>query len=310
MADFLDKHHACSGRRRTASFGGISTQSAHQIMKTRTLVLTVAALVFLYFIAGAYVLRFALEPLVLLPVAVSADTNAPLSLRISGNDGNAVLVRRYGTPKVGCVVFFPGQHGLISAYEKNLFPAFTAQGIAVLAATYPGQNGAPGTPHLREVLALAAQIVASAQASCPEHRVVLYGRSLGSMVAAYAAQRSLPAGLILEGAAPSFSSAVRLRLESHWYLAPLALLPVSKLLAHDYSLAEALSRTPNMPAVVFQGTADNETPLSALQAAGMPSNLRLVVVAGGSHSTTCMLARDRIVRTALSMLGRSAPNNS
>jgi Lysophospholipase len=271
-------------------------------MRIRTLLLTVAAFVFLYFVVGAYLLRFALEPLVLPRVAVSAHTNVPLFLRISGDDGHAVLVRRYGTPKVGCVVFFPGQHGLISAYEKNLFPAFSAQGIAVLAVAYPGQNGAPGTPHLPEILALAAQVAASAQATCPGHRVVVYGRSLGSMVAAYAAGRSHPTGLILESAAPSFSSAIRLRLNSRWYLAPLALLPVSRLLTHDYSLAEALSSTLDVPAVVFQGTADSETPLSVLRASGVPGNLQLVVVSGGAHSTTYLLARDRIIQATLSML--------
>jgi pimeloyl-ACP methyl ester carboxylesterase len=271
-------------------------------MRIRTLLLMVAAFVLLYFAVGAYLLRFALEPLVLPHVAPSAHMTAPLFLRIGGDDRNAVLVQRYGTPKVGCVVFFPGQHGIFDAYEKNLFPAFSAQGIAVLAVAYPGQNGAPGTPRLAEIRALAAQVAASAQATCPGHRVVLYGRSFGSMVAAYAAGRSHPTGVILESAAPSFSSAIRLRLNARWYLAPLALLPVSKLLAHDYSLAEALSSTLDVPAVVFQGTADSETPLSVLRAAGVPGNLRFVVVSGGAHSTTYLLARDRIIQTTLSML--------
>jgi pimeloyl-ACP methyl ester carboxylesterase len=271
-------------------------------MRIRTLLLTVAAFVSLYFLAGAFLLRFGLEPLVLPHVAPSAHMRAPLFLRISGDDGNAMLVRRYGTPKVGCVVFFPGQHGLISSYEENLFPAFSAQGIAVLAVAYPVQNGALGTPHLSEFMSLAAQVVASAQATCPGHRVVVYGRSLGSMVAAYAATKSHPIGLILESAAPSFSSAIRLRLNARWYLAPLALLPVSRLLPHNYSLAEALSRTLDVPAVVFQGTADSETPLTDLRVAGVPSNLRLVVVPGGTHSTTDLLARDRIIQTTLSML--------
>ncbi len=271
-------------------------------MRIRTLLLAAPALMFLYFIVGAYLLRFALEPLVLPHVAVSAHTNAPSFLRIGGDDGNALLVRRYGIAKVGCVVFFPGQHGLIAAYEKHLFPAFSAQGIAVLAVAYPGQNGAAGTPHLSEIRALAAQVTVSAQATCPGHRVVLYGRSFGSMVAAYAAEGAHPTGLILESAAPSFSSAVRLRLNSRWYLTPLALLPISRLLRHDYSLREALSGTLDVPTVVFQGTADSETPLSALRAAGVPGTLQLVVVSGGSHSTTYRLARDRIIQMALSML--------
>ncbi len=270
-------------------------------MRIRALLITVAACALLYFAGGAYALRFAIEPLVLPHVAPSAHTTLPF-LRIGGDDGNGVSVRRYGTPKVGCVVFFPGQHGIISVYEKQLFHAFYEQGIAVLAVAYPGQNGAPGTPHLPEILALATQAVIAAQATCPGHRVVVYGRSLGSMVAAYAAGRSHPAGLILESAAPSFSSAIRLRLESQWYLMPMALLPASRLIAHDYSLAEALSGTLDVPAVVFQGTADSQTPLSALQVAGVPRNLRLVLVSGGTHSTTYLLARDRVIQTALSML--------
>ena len=272
-------------------------------MRLRRLLFTVAAFVSLYFVAGACLLRFALGSLVLPRVAPLADMTAPQFVRISGDDGNAMLVRRYGTPTVGCVVFFPGQHGILSKYKENLFPAFTAQGIAVLAVAYPGQNGAPGTlHHLHEIIALAAQVVATAQARCPGHRVVVYGRSFGSMVAAYAAARSHPTGLIIESAAPSFSSAIRLRLNARWYLAPLTLLPVSRLLPHDYSLAEARSSPQGAPAVVFQGTADSETPLSDLRAAGVPANLQLVVVSGGTHSTNYLLARDRIVEIALAML--------
>lgn len=271
-------------------------------MRIRILLLTIAASVLLYMVAGACLLRFALEPLVLPHVALSVQTTSPLFLRVSGDSGNAMLVRRYGTPKVGCVVFFPGQHGLISTYEKSLFPAFSDHGIAVLAVAYPGQDGAPGTPRLPEILALATQVAASAQARCPGRRVVVYGRSLGAMVAAYVAARSHPTGLILESAAPSFSSAIRLRLNARWYLAPLALLPVSRLIPYDYSLTDALGSTPGIRAVVFQGTADSETPLAALRAAGMPGNLRLVVVPGGTHSTTDFLARDRIMQTTLHML--------
>lgn len=271
-------------------------------MTIRALLLTAAAFVLLYFAAGACFFRFGVESWVLPRVAPASGTPAPLFLRITGEGGGAILVRRYGTPTVGCVVFFPGQHGILPKYKKHMFPAFAAQGLAVLAVAYPGQNGAPGTPHLRQFMALAAQVVTAAQERCPGHNVVVYGRSLGSMVAAYAAGKSHPTGLILESAAPSFAQAIRLRVNARWYLAPLALLPISKLLAHDYSLADALSTTPDMPAVVFQGTADNETPLADLRAAGVPRNLRLVVVAGGAHATTDLLARDQIIQTALSML--------
>ncbi|WEN15201.1 alpha/beta fold hydrolase [Rhodanobacter sp. AS-Z3] len=271
-------------------------------MRIRTLLLTVATLACLYVVSGACLLRFALEPLLLPHVDLSAPATAPLFLRIHNDDGNAMLVRRYGVPKLGCVVFFPGQHGLIPAYQQHLFPAFSTRGIGVLAVSYSGQNGAAGTAHLHELVALAAQVVAAAQAACPGHRVVVYGHSLGSMVAAYAEGRSHPTGLILESTAPSFSSAIRLRLSARWYLAPLTRLPVSRLIAHDYSLTEALSTTLDMPTVVFQGATDSQTPLAELQAAGMPGNLQLVVVPGGTHSTTYLLARNRMLQATLSML--------
>lgn len=275
---------------------------ARHMTKLRTLLITATSIALGYFAVGACLLRFALEPLVFPQVVSSAPAKAPLFVRVSGADGNAMLVRRYGTPTVGCIVFFPGQHGLISTYEEQLFPAFSEQGIAVLAVAYPGQNGASGTAHLPEIFSLATQVVAEAQAICPDHRVVVYGRSLGSMVAAYVAATSHPAGLILESAAPSLSSAIRVRLNSHWYLAPMRLLPVRSLLAHDYSLADALSSMRNVPAVVFQGTADYETPVTVLRQAGVPQNLRLAIVVGGTHSTTDFLARERILQTTLSML--------
>ena len=45
---------------------------------------------------------------------------------------------------------------------------------------------------------------------------------------------------ILESAAPSLSSAIRVRLDARWYLAPLSWLPVSELLEKDYSVAAAM----------------------------------------------------------------------
>jgi alpha-beta hydrolase superfamily lysophospholipase len=254
-----------------------------------------------YFAGGAWLMRYRLEPL-LFP-RISLPRTAAIKVRsITGEHGNSLLVRKYGNPSVGCVVFFPGQHGNIAAYESDLFPAFTAQGLAVLAISYPGQNGAAGRANLSEIPALIQRAVAELGGECPSSRTVFYGRSLGSMLAAYSASRSVPAGLILESAAPSLSAALRVQLASRWYLKPLVLLPISKLLAHDYSLPEALLKAPALPVVLFQGTADTQTPLKLLEDIKLPSNLLLVPVAGGTHSTTFVLARRQLVATALSML--------
>ena len=289
---------------RAASGRTCATQAPRtgSTVKLRSLLLAAMVMLATYFFAGACLLRFALDPLVFLHIAPSGHAATPPLLRIPGPGGSAMLLRRYGTAEVGCVLFFPGRHGLLPAYEKGLFEALTAHGIGVLAVAYPGQNGAPGNTYLSDISALATQAVAAARSACPGHQIVVYGRSLGSMVAAYAAGQSHPAGLVLESAAPSLSSAIRLRLRERWYLAPLALLPLSRIIPHDFSLTEALSDTRRMPSIVFQGTADIVTPLPALRAGGIPPGLQLVTVPGGGHSNTYVLAQDRIVRTVRCML--------
>lgn len=264
----------------------------------------VFALVALYISAAAYVLRFEIER-ILFPYVAAADSSAEhVPHRVTGRSGNVMLVRRYGAPLVGCVVFFPGQHGGISSYEKNLFPHFVANGIAVFALSYPGQDGAPGRSALDEVQYLAQQALSVVGQTCPLSKTVFVGRSLGSMLAAYAAGVAHPAGLVLEAATPSLSSALMVRLRSRWYLRPIAQLPVSSLLSHDYSLVEGLlSASPTFPVIVFQGTADEQTPIEVLRAAGaLPPASRLVAVDGGTHANTYLLATEPYVQSVLRML--------
>lgn len=255
-------------------------------------------LVALYFGIGACVLHFGLESL-LLPRTAARASLAPLRAL---DHGGELWVRRYGKARLGCVMFFPGRHGNLPGYERSLFPAFTARGIAVLAVAYPGQDGAPGAPRLSHLEGIYEHAFPAASMACRGHPVVLYGRSLGAMVASYSAADHRPAGLILEGAAPSLSSAVKAHLASHWYSAPWAALPVPLLLPRDFSLAQALSPGRTTPVVCFQGAADAETPLSALQGEPGLEGLHIVVVPGGTHASTYAVAENRIVEEAVSML--------
>jgi hypothetical protein len=55
----------------------------------------------------------------------------------------SIRIRQYGSSQLRhCVIFFPGQHGGISTYERNLFPTIKQLGITVYALSYPGQDGA------------------------------------------------------------------------------------------------------------------------------------------------------------------------
>lgn len=261
------------------------------------------AVVGVYFGVGACVCRFGIESLLFPAMARRGADRGQLVYRIPGRHGDAMLMRQFGTPQVGCIVFFPGQHGDVSTYQTDLFPAFNASGLAVFALSYPGQNGAPGRTRLSEIQELSHKALGQVHTLCPLSSTVLVGRSLGAMLAAYATQASHPAGLVLEAAAPSLSAAIRTRLKSRWYLSPLAVLPLSRLLPHDYSLAEALSDDPGFPVVVFQGTADLQTPIGLLRAPGaMPAGTCLVPVPAGTHSDSYRRVLADYVGVALRMI--------
>ncbi|MDD2878809.1 MAG: alpha/beta hydrolase [Rhodoferax sp.] len=271
-------------------------------MKLRGFLVLVIAVAVLYFSAAAYLLHFEIDRFLFPSTPSPNKPTGSVIHKVIGRTGNVMLIRRYGAPQLGCVVFFPGQHGGISSYEKNLFPSFMAKGIAVFALTYPGQDDASGRSELSEVQNLTQQALSIVGQTCTPGRTVFVGRSLGAMLAAYAAGVAHPAGLVLDAATPSLSSALVARLRSRWYLAPIAQLPVSRLLSHDYTLMEALSASTPFPVIVFQGTADEQTPIEALRATGaIPEGSRLLVVQGGTHSNTYLLALDAYVQSVLDM---------
>lgn len=198
------------------------------------------------------------------------------------------------------MVFFPGQHGATATYS---LANYTAAGLAVFALAYPGQDGASGRTELSEIESLVGQAIVTVENTCPLNRTVFVGVSLGAMLAAYASHSTRPAGLVLLSAAPSLSSAIRIRLRSHWALAPLSLLPLPTLLTHDYSLVESLGQPASTQVVIFQGTRDDQTPIRLLQSPDILSvGVRVTGVPGGTHSTTFVLSQKAQLATILKML--------
>jgi len=221
---------------------------------------------------------------------------------VDSGGGNELLIRRYGNAHIGCVVFFPGQHGYDIKYDTG---PYTSAGLEVLLLAYPGQDGAAGEATLEEVEDLARRAVRRAKESCPADRVVLLGVSLGAMLAAYASRDAGLAGLVLVATAPSLSEAIRVRLASRWYLMPLGILPVSRILPHDYSLTESLLQPHARDVAIFQGTEDRQVPISDLDSAlSRVQGLRMVQVTGGTHSTTFPLSRDAQISVIRGMLSQ------
>ena len=251
-------------------------------------------------------LRFDLDRLLFPRTGPSAAPGALTeAFRLPGRDGAAMIVRRFDRdvvgPGHGCVVWFPGHHGDVDRYARELFPEVEKAGLVVYAVAYPGQDGAPGPAHLDDVQAAAATAVTTVAQRCGRDETVIAGRSLGAMVAAYAAGSAPSAGLVLESASPSLSAGIRGALREHWFLRPLAMLPIERLVPHDFSLVEALPS--GLHVVVFQGSADTRTPLADLRAeAGNAERMAIVEVADGTHSDTLLRARAGMISAMLGMI--------
>jgi acetyl esterase/lipase len=259
-----------------------------------------------YAVAGACLLRFDLDRLLFAaspaPVASAGFAEA---FRLPGHDGAAMLVRRFDgampAQRLGCVVWFPGHQGGFDRYARELFPDLEKAGLVVYAVAYPGQDGAPGPARIDDVQALSATAVSSVVAACGRTHTVVAGRSLGGMVAAYAAGVAPPAGLVIESTSPSLSAGIRAALRDRWFLRPLALLPVDRLVPHDFSLAEAVPS--ELHVVIFQGSADTRTPLADLWPdATEPAHPPIVVVDGGTHTDTLQRAKPAMIATMLGMI--------
>lgn len=281
--------------------GGLFRTKEHIALKS--VLITVALLLALYFGVAVYALMFALDNRLFPPVTLDAATTETVSFHVTDTSGDILLVRRYDAGQMGCVVFFPGQHGGITTYERQLFPSLRNAGLTVFALAYPGQDGAHGEAKLATLQVLIAQAMHTIQQTCPAEKTVLVGRSLGAMLAAYTAKTYPVSGLVLESAAPSLSVAVTRSLQAKWYLSPLAALPIATMLPHDYSLTEALSDTPNIPVVIFQGTADTQTPIVDLyEPNAIPVHIRVIPIQRGTHSNTYKQAMKAYVETVLQIL--------
>jgi hypothetical protein len=254
----------------------------------------------LYFAVGVCTLRFGLDGILFPRTAAGESSVATATTSFKSPSGNELLVRQYGRANAGCVVFFPGQHGANPSYD---FTNHVSAGLAVFFLAYPGQDGAAGRTHLDEIEQLVGMALTEVSKACTPSRVVFVGVSLGSVLATYASHSMKPAGLVLSSTAPSLSSAIRVRLRSHWFSVPLSWLPLSDLVPHDYSLAEGLGHWPDARVVIFQGTDDVQTPIELLQRPGvLPGDARLVSIPGGTHSTTFALSRHAQLSATLDLV--------
>lgn len=271
----------------------------------RWLAAAVSGGVLLYFALGALLIHCTIDKAVLRYAGSGIHPSSMASVVIATGNGS-VSVPSVGSGSAGCVLIFPGQHGRNATYEASIVPALTVHGVTVYLFSYDAVRP-PATLTFENIFTLARGTTRALGQRCGRGRLVVVGRSMGAMVAAYAVSATKAAGLVLDSASPQFAVAIRTRLTQRWFTRPWLLLPIERLLPDDYSLREALSKAPLVRGVIFQGSDDRRTPLRDLQKPGsVPAQLSLIPIAGARHSNVYLVAHKTYVAAILAMLGIDA----
>jgi fermentation-respiration switch protein FrsA (DUF1100 family) len=174
------------------------------------------------------------------------------------------------------VLFFHGNGGNLSVWLPVL-AGIHAQGYTVAAFDYRGYGLSTGAPSergiYRDVDAVLAWWMPRQRPGTP---IVLWGRSLGTTFAAYAATRTRAAGLILESGFPDARSVIR--------DSPI-LLVLSYFASYRLPTAEYAGAA-GCPILVMHGDADRVIPYAQGRALyeALPQPKRFATIRGSDHN--------------------------
>lgn len=175
----------------------------------------------------------------------------------------------------GLVVYFHGNAGSLERWSKLVLP-IVEEGYDVLVMDYRGYGKSGGQRTEENMKRDAERVYNFAKKLRKEEEIVLYGRSLGSAFASHLAGKNNPRLVILETPFYSLADVAR-------YVFPLY---PAWLLKFKFNNCIALGQ-PNMPIVIFHGTADDVVPYSSgkkLADCLSGGNVTLYTIEGGRHN--------------------------
>jgi uncharacterized protein len=200
------------------------------------------------------------------------------------------LLSWYRPPQEGrpVIAYFHGNGGNI-AHRADRLRRFGREGYGMLLVEYRGYGGNPGTPSEAGLFADARAGLEFLRAEgIAAGRVVLYGESLGTAVAVYAATQLPAAAIVLESPFTSLAAVA----QHHYPFAPAALL-----LADRFDSRSRISMV-KAPLLVLQGGNDGVVPArfgEALLAAANEPKERWFVPQAGHEDLAGYGALDAVV---------------
>jgi alpha-beta hydrolase superfamily lysophospholipase len=188
---------------------------------------------------------------------------------------HAVLYLPGNEPAKGTVLYFHGNRQNISWYEKFV-PYFTQRGYEVLMPDYPGYGKSKGVITEEKLYHWATLVYQIARKRYSADSLIIYGKSLGTGIAAELASRRDCKQLILETPYYQFPAVLQRFLPMY---------PVSLLLRYQLPTYRYLPQVA-APVTLLHGTNDGVIAFSQSRQLEklFKKQDRLIVIEGGSHN--------------------------
>jgi pimeloyl-ACP methyl ester carboxylesterase len=230
-------------------------------MRVLTWIIIGAAAVYLAVTAAAYIMQRSLLYFPPARYVSPLESGVPFMRDVQIMTSYGASVSWYVPAASGdkpVVMFFHGNGSAVYS-GRDIFKDLRAQGYGVLSVSYPGYphkdnaGGGSGQPTESGLIAAALESYSYLrQAGIPPERIIYYGTSLGSGVAAQLTAQHPPALLIMEAPFNSVLDMGKMRI---------SFLPVRVLLKDKFRSDLALA-TYNGPLIWMHGTGDQIIPLA------------------------------------------------
>ena len=198
-------------------------------------------------------------------------------INIPFNDSCNINIIQFTTavPCKGVVLYFHGNRKNIAWYAKYA-PNFTSHGYEVWMMDYPGYGKSTGVLTEQRLYAYAEQLYILAASRFAKDSIILYGKSMGTGIAACIASRKNCKELILETPYYSITS-----LSAHYF----PMYPVERMIHYKIPAYQYLQQV-IVPVTIFHGTSDGVIPFSNAEKLQpfLKASDKFFTIEGGSHN--------------------------
>jgi len=205
---------------------------------------------------------------------------------------NLVRFSAVDSPRRGIILYFHGNKENVEHYAPFV-PAFTSRGYEVWMPDYPGFGKSTGEIDEKKLYTLAYEVRKLAATFCQDDSVIVYGKSLGTALAAYIATVKPCRQLILE--TPYYS--IPCLFNTYAFMYPASIMSKYKLPTGEFL------QDVEAPVTIFHGTGDWVVPYRSgvkLTKFLKPGD-RFVKIENGAHNN---LAQSDLYKTVMDSLLR------